>query len=178
MKELKGTQTEKNLEYAYSGESQARTKYDFFASAAKKEGYEQIAAIFAETALNEKEHAKLWFKALKGIGTTIENLLNAAAGENEEWVHMYAGFAKTAREEGFDELAKLFEGVAGVEKLHEERYRKLAANIKESKVFEREGKTAWFCRNCGNVVYGEKAPDLCPVCAHPKAHFEIKSENY
>ena len=175
--ELKGSQTEKNLWFAFAGESQARNKYDYFASKAKKDGYEQIAALFQETALNEKEHAKLWVKALKGIGSTEENLL-AAAGEHEEWTKMYKEFAATAKKEGFTELAKQLEGVAKIEKHHEERYRKLLKNIKKGEVWVRIGKNRWQCRNCGAIVVGKKAPDVCPVCAHPRAYFQIEAENY
>ena len=176
--ELKGSKTEKNLKAAFAGESQARNKYTYFASAARKEGYEQIAAIFEMTANNEKEHAKLWFKELKGIGSTLENLLAAAAGEHEEWTEMYRQFAKEAREEGFEELAKRFEGVAAIEKRHEERYRKLAANIEKGEVWVKVGENRWECRNCGHVYIGEKAPEVCPVCKHPQAYFEIEAENY
>ena len=177
--ELKGSQTEKNLQTAFAGESQARNKYTYFASKAKKDGYEQIAAIFEETANNEKEHAKMWFKLLNGgIGTTEENLKAAAEGENYEWTDMYDGFAKTAREEGFDAIAKLFEGVAAIEKHHEERYRKLLKNIEDSVVFSRDGDCVWQCSNCGHIVVGQKAPELCPVCAHPKSYFELHAENY
>ena len=176
--ELKGSKTEKNLLAAFAGESQARNKYTYFASAARKEGYEQIAAIFELTANNEKEHAKLWFKELKGIGSTLENLLAAAAGEHEEWTEMYKQFAKEAREEGFEELAKRFEGVAAIEKRHEERYRKLAANIEKGAVWVKVGENRWECRNCGHVYIGEKAPEVCPVCKHPQAYFEIEAENY
>ena len=176
--ELKGSKTEKNLLTAFAGESQARNKYTYFASAARKEGFEQIAAIFEMTANNEKEHAKLWFKELKGIGSTLENLLAAAAGEHEEWTEMYKQFAKEAREEGFEELAKRFEGVAAIEKRHEERYRKLAANIEKGEVWVKVGENRWECRNCGHVYIGEKAPEVCPVCKHPKAYFEIEADNY
>lgn len=178
-KALKGTQTEQNLYTAFAGEAQARTKYDYFASKAKKDGFEQIAAVFAETAANEKEHAKLWFKAL-GLndGDTYQNLLNAAAGENFEWTEMYSDFAKVAREEGFDEIANLFDGVAAVEKTHEERYRTFAKNIADKIVFVRPEVTVWRCRNCGAIVIGENAPEKCPVCAHPKAYFEIEKQNY
>ena len=176
--ELKGSKTEKNLLTAFAGESQARNKYTYFASAARKEGFEQIAAIFEMTANNEKEHAKLWFKELKGIGSTLENLLAAAAGEHEEWTEMYKQFAKEAREEGFEELAKRFEGVAAIEKRHEERYRKLAANIEKGEVWVKVGENRWECRNCGHVYIGEKAPEVCPVCKHPQAYFEIEAENY
>ena len=170
--ELKGTKTEANLWIAFAGESQARNKYDYYASKAKKEGYEQIAAIFQETALNEKEHAKLWFKALQGIGSTMENLVAAAAGENEEWTQMYAEMARTAEEEGFLALAAQFEGVAKIEKTHEERYLKLLDNLKKGE------KVMWFCRNCGHVEIGEEAPKVCPVCAHPQAYFQVKAMNY
>ena len=176
--ELKGSKTEKNLQTAFAGESQARNKYTYFSSAARKEGFEQIAAIFEMTANNEKEHAKLWFKELKGIGSTLENLLAAAAGEHEEWTEMYKQFAKEAREEGFEELAKRFEGVAAIEKRHEERYRKLAANIEKGEVWVKVGKNRWECRNCGHVYVGKKAPEVCPVCKHPQAYFEIEAENY
>jgi len=176
--ELKGSKTEKNLQTAFAGESQARNKYTYFASAARKEGYEQIAAIFEMTANNEKEHAKLWFKELKGIGSTLENLLAAAAGEHEEWTEMYKQFAEEARQEGFEELAKRFEGVAAIEKRHEERYRKLAANIEKGEVWVKVGEKRWECRNCGHVYIGEKAPEVCPVCKHPQAYFEIEAENY
>ena len=176
---LKGTKTEANLWIAFAGESQARNKYDYFASKAKKEGYEQIAAIFQETALNEKEHAKLWFKALEGIGTTEENLIAAAAaGENEEWTQMYAEMARTAEEEGFLALAAQFEGVAKIEKTHEERYLKLLENLKNGEVFKKGEKVMWFCRNCGHVEIGEEAPKVCPVCAHPQSFFEIRATNY
>ncbi len=178
MKELKGTQTELNLKEAFAGESQARNKYDFFASRAKKDGYEQIADFFTQTALNEKEHAKIWFKLLMGINSTPENLLAAAEGEMDEWVNMYAGFAKTAKEEGFDDIAKLFLGVAAIEKDHEERYRKLLSNIKDGSVFVKEDTIAWKCRNCGNVISDKKAPVECPVCAHPMAHYEMEMKNY
>ncbi|MCQ2166490.1 MAG: rubrerythrin family protein [Bacteroidales bacterium] len=172
-----GTQTEKNLEAAFAGESQARNKYTYFASKAKKEGYEQIAALFLETAENEKEHAKLWFKELGGIGTTAENLAAAAAGENFEWTDMYEGFAKTAEAEGFTELAARFRGVAAIEKRHEERYRALLKNVETAQVFEKSEVKVWECRNCGHIVVGTKAPEVCPVCAHPKAYFEIHKEN-
>jgi rubrerythrin len=173
-----GTQTEKNLEAAFAGESQARNKYTYFASKAKKEGYEQIAALFLKTAENEKEHAKMWFKELNGIGSTAENLAAAAAGENEEWTQMYAEFAKVAKEEGFNDIAFLFEGVARVEKEHEERYLKLLENVKEGKVFKAEEAVKWHCGNCGHVYEGEEAPQVCPVCAHPQSYFRIKAENY
>ena len=176
--ELKGSKTEANLWIAFAGESQARNKYDYYASKAKKEGYEQIAAIFQETALNEKEHAKLWFKALDGIGSTMENLVAAAAGENEEWTQMYAEMARTAEEEGFLALAAQFEGVAKIEKTHEERYLKLLENLKNGEVFKKGEKVMWFCRNCGHVEIGEEAPKVCPVCKHPQAYFQIKAQNY
>ena len=176
--ELKGSKTEANLWKAFAGESQARNKYDYYASKAKKEGYEQIAALFQETALNEKEHAKLWFKALGGIGDTAENLVAAAAGENEEWTRMYAEMARTAEEEGFLELAAQFEGVARIEKAHEERYLKLLENLKNGEVFKKDGKVLWFCRNCGHVELAEEAPAVCPVCRHPQSYFQIKAENY
>ena len=172
-----GTHTEKNLEVAFAGESQARNKYTFFASKAKKEGYEQIAALFLETADNEKEHAKLWFKELNGIGDTAHNLADAAAGENYEWTDMYEEFAKTAYEEGFHELAEKFRGVAAIEKRHEERYRALLKNVETAAVFERAEVKVWECRNCGHIVVGTKAPEECPVCKHPKAYFEIHKEN-
>ena len=180
MAELKGTKTEKNLMEAFAGESQARNKYTYFASKAKKEGYEQIAAIFLETADNEKEHAKLWFKLLNGgdIGSTKENLLSAAEGENFEWTDMYDRFAKEAREEGFDYIANLFEGVGKIEKEHEERYRKLLDNVENGLVFSKDGDKIWKCRNCGHICIGKEAPEICPVCAHPRAYFEIKAENY
>ena len=180
MRETKyaGTQTEKNLMAAFAGESEARNKYTYFASKAKKEGYEQIAALFLKTADNEKEHAKLWFKELNGIGDTAENLLSAAAGENYEWTDMYAGFAKTAEEEGFTELAAKFRAVAEIEKHHEERYRALLKNIETAQVFEKSEVKVWECRNCGHIVVGTKAPEVCPVCAHPQSFFEIHAENY
>lgn len=177
-KKYSGTQTEKNLEAAFAGESQARNKYTFFASKAKKEGFEQIAALFLETAENEKEHAKLWFKELNGIGDTAQNLAAAADGENYEWTDMYEGFAKTAEEEGFPELAARFRGVAAIEKRHEERYRALLKNVETATVFERSEVKVWECRNCGHIVVGTKAPEICPVCAHPQAYFEIHKENY
>jgi len=173
-----GTQTEKNLEAAFAGESQARNKYTYFASKAKKEGFEQIAALFEETANNEKEHAKLWFKELEGIGTTAQNLAAAAAGENYEWTDMYEGFAETAQKEGFPELAARFRAVAAVEKRHEERYRALLKNVETAQVFEKSEVKVWECRNCGHIVVGTKAPQICPVCAHPQAYFEIHKENY
>ena len=176
--ELKGSKTEANLMAAFAGESQARNKYTYFASKAKKEGYEQIAAIFEETAQNEKEHAKMWFKELGGIGSTAENLKAAADGENYEWTDMYAEFAKTDKEEGFDRIAYLFEAVGAIEKEHEERYKKLLENVEEGKVFEAGEVKIWKCRNCGHIVVGTKAPEVCPVCSHPKAFFEIKAENY
>ena len=178
--ELKGSKTEQNLMTAFAGESQARNKYTFFASQAKKDGYEQIATIFQETADNEKEHAKLWFKLLNGgsIGSTEENLKAAADGENYEWTDMYAEFAKTAKEEGFARIAYLFEEVGKIEKEHEERYLKLLENVKEGKVFEAGEVKIWKCRNCGHIVVGTSAPEVCPVCNHPKAFFEIKAENY
>ena len=173
-----GTQTEKNLEAAFAGESQARNKYTYFASIAKKEGYEQISALFLKTADNEKEHAKMWFKELQGIGTTPENLAAAADGENYEWTDMYEGFAKTAEEEGFKALAAKFRMVAAIEKAHEERYRKLLNNIEMSEVFAKSEVKIWECRNCGHIVVGTKAPQICPVCAHPQSFFEIREENY
>ncbi len=176
--ELKGTKTEKNLVFAFAGESQARNKYTYFASVAKKEGYEQIAALFLETAENEKEHAKLWLKHLGGIGDTAKNLAAAAAGENEEWTDMYKRFAEEARAEGFEAIAKQFEGVAAIEKHHEERYRKLLANIEKGEVYVKVGPNRWQCRNCGHIYIGEKAPEVCPVCAHPKSFFQIEAENY
>ncbi|MBP5788377.1 MAG: rubrerythrin family protein [Kiritimatiellae bacterium] len=176
--ELKGSKTAANLAFAFAGESQARNKYDYFASRAKKDGYEQIAAIFQETALNEKQHAKLWFTHLGGIGDTPANLLAAAAGEHEEWTDMYRRFAEEARAEGFDAIAAQFEGVAEIEKHHEERYRKLLANIESGEVWVRIGPNRWQCRNCGHVYVGEKAPEVCPVCAHPRAYFQVEPENY
>lgn len=176
--ELKGSRTEKNLMEAFAGESQARNKYTYFASVAKKEGYEQISAIFQHTADNEKEHAKMWFKALNGIGSTAENLLHAAEGENYEWTDMYAEFAKVAEEEGFTDLAEKFRLVGEIEKAHEERYRALLNNIEMQKVFEKSEETMWECRNCGHIVIGKKAPDVCPVCAHPRSYFEVRKENY
>ena len=178
MENLKGTKTEANLMAAFAGESQARNKYTYFASKAKKEGYNQIAEIFEETANNEKEHAKMWFKELSGIGSTPENLKAAADGENFEWTDMYDGFAKTAREEGFERIAKLFEGVAAIEKEHEERYRKLLKNIENDEVFKKGSVVIWQCANCGHIVVGTKAPEVCPVCNHPQAYFKIKAENY
>ncbi len=178
--ELKGSKTESNLMTAFSGESQARNKYTYFASKAKKEGYEQISAIFTETANNEKEHAKIWFKLLNGgeIGTTSENLKAAAEGENYEWTDMYKGFAETAREEGFDHIAYLFEEVAKIEKEHEERYLKLLGNVNDNLVFKKGEETVWICRNCGHVYVGEEAPKVCPVCAHPQSYFEKRCQNY
>lgn len=178
MKELKGTKTEQNLWAAFAGESQARNKYTYFASVAKKEGYEQIAAIFQKTADNEKEHAKLWFKALGELGDTAQNLLHAAEGENYEWTDMYAQFAKEAKEEGFDALAFQFAEVAKIEKAHEERYRALLNNVEMKKVFEKAEETMWECRNCGHLVIGKKAPEVCPVCVHPQSFFEVRKENY
>lgn len=173
-----GTKTEKNLMTAFSGESEARNKYTYFASKAKKDGFEQIASLFLKTADNEKEHAKMWFKELNGIGSTAENLVSAAEGENYEWTDMYAGFAKTAEEEGFPELAAKFRMVAAIEKSHEERYRALLHNVEAQEVFAKSEVKVWECRNCGHLVVGEKAPEICPVCAHPKAYFEIHAENY
>ena len=178
MSKYSGTQTEKNLEAAFAGESQARNKYTYFASRAKKDGFEQIAAIFEETANNEKEHAKLWFKELEGIGDTAQNLAAAADGENYEWTDMYEGFAKTAQEEGFPELAARFRMVAAIEKTHEERYRALLKNVETAKVFEKSEVKVWECRNCGHIVVGTKAPQICPVCAHPQSFFEVHKENY
>ena len=176
--ELKGSKTEKNLMTAFAGESQARNKYTYFASVAKKEGYEQIAAIFQKTADNEKEHAKMWFKALGELGDTAANLLAAAEGENYEWTDMYDTFATEAEEEGFTKLAYQFRAVAAIEKTHEERYRALLNNVEMQKVFENSEETMWECRNCGHLVMGKKAPELCPVCAHPKSYFEVRKENY
>ena len=178
MSKYDGTKTQKNLEAAFAGESEARNKYTYFASVAKKEGYEQIAALFLKTAENEKEHAKLWFKELEGIGNTAQNLTSAANGENYEWTDMYAGFAKTAEEEGFHELAAKFRLVAAIEKTHEERYRKLLSNVEMQQVFEKAEMTMWECRNCGHLVMGTKAPGVCPVCAHPQSYFEVRKENY
>ncbi|MCC8192654.1 MAG: rubrerythrin family protein [Ruminococcus sp.] len=180
MSELKGTKTEANLMAAFAGESQARNKYTYYASKAKKEGYQQIAAIFEETANNEKEHAKIWFKLLHDgdIPSTSENLEDAAAGENYEWTDMYATFAKEAKEEGFTKIAALFETVGKIEKEHEDRYRKLIANLENGLVFSKDGDAIWVCRNCGHIVIGPKAPEVCPVCAHPKAYFELKASNY
>ena len=178
--ELKGSQTEQNLMTAFAGESQARNKYTYYASKAKKDGYQQLAAVFEETANNEKEHAKIWFKLLHNgeIPTTEENLKDAAAGENYEWTDMYAGFAKTAREEGFDHIAYLFDEVGKIEKEHEKRYLALLENINKDRVFKRDEEHFWVCRNCGHIHYGVEAPEVCPVCAHPKAYFELRSENY
>ena len=173
-----GTKTEKNLWEAFAGESQARNKYTYFASVAKKAGYEQIAALFLKTADNEKEHAKLWFKELGELGTTEENLLHAAEGENFEWTDMYERMAREAEEEGFPELAARFRGVGAIEKAHEERYRKLLKNVEEKAVFEKSGVKVWECRNCGHIVVGTKAPEVCPVCAHPQSYFEVNAENY
>lgn len=178
MKDLKGTKTEKNLQSAFAGESQARNKYTYFASVAKKEGYEQIAALFLETADNEKEHAKLWLKKLSGIGNTLDNLKAAASGENSEWTGMYPQMAAEAREEGFEDIARLFEGVAMIEKEHEERYKQLFRNLEEGQVFKKDGKVYWKCRNCGHIHAGLEAPEACPVCAHPKAYFEVQNTNY
>ena len=180
MENIKGTKTEANLWAAFAGESQARNKYTYYASKAKKDGYEQIAALFAKTADNEKEHAKIWFKLLMGgeIPGTLDNLKDAASGENYEWTEMYAEFAKTAREEGFTRIAALFEMVAKVEKSHEDRYRKLAENIENEEVFAKADETVWECRNCGHLHVGKKAPGLCPVCAHPQAYFEVNEKNY
>ena len=180
MKELKGTQTEKNLQAAFAGESMARNKYTYYASKARKDGYEQIARLFEETANNEKEHAKIWFKLLHAgeVPSTEVNLLDAADGENYEWTDMYAKMAEEAKAEDFDQIAELFTRVAKIEKTHEERYRKLLSNIKDGLVFSREGDAVWMCYNCGHVVIGKKAPELCPVCKHPKAFFEIKADNY
>ena len=178
--ELKGSKTEQNLMAAFAGESQARNKYTYYASKAKKDGYEQIAALFLETAENEKEHAKMWFKELHDgkIPSTLENLNDAAEGENYEWTDMYDEFAKTAKEEGFDRIAFLFESVAAIEKEHEARYRKLIENIEGGLVFSKDGDTIWKCRNCGHIVIGKSAPEVCPVCAHPQSYSEVKAENY
>ena len=178
MASLKGTKTEKNLSEAFAGESQARNKYTYFASVAKKEGYEQIASIFLETAENEKEHAKLHFKKSNGIGSTIDNLKAAARGENFEWTDMYPRMAKEARDEGFEEIAVMFEGIARIEKEHEERYQKLLKNLEDGTVFKKDGKIYWKCRNCGHIHEGTEAPEECPVCAHPRAYFELLSKNY
>ena len=176
--ELKGSKTEKNLMTAFAGESEARNKYTYFASVAKKEGYEQISAIFLKTSENEKEHAKMWFKALGGLNDTAKNLLAAAEGENYEWTDMYATFAKEAEEEGFTALAEKFRRVGEIEKSHEERYRALLSNVEMQKVFEKSEQTMWECRNCGHLVMGKKAPEVCPVCAHPQSYFEVRAENY
>ena len=180
MSKYAGTKTEQNLKDAFAGESQARNKYTYYASKARKDGYEQIAAIFEETANNEKEHAKMWFKELHGgdIPTTAENLLDAAEGENYEWTDMYAEFAKVAHEEGFERIAFLFEGVAAIEKEHEERYRKLLKNVEDKLVFSKDGEAIWICRNCGHIVVGKEAPAVCPVCSHPQSFFELRKENY
>lgn len=173
-----GTQTEQNLRTAFSGESEARNKYTYFASKAKKDGFEQIAALFLKTAENEREHAKMWFKELNGIGTTAENLVSAAEGENYEWTDMYAGFAETAEKEGFPELAAKFRMVADIERTHEERYRALLHNVEAQEVFKKSEVKVWECRNCGHIVVGEKAPEICPVCNHPQAYFQLHAENY
>lgn len=178
MADFMESKTAKNLAFAFAGESQARNKYTYFASVARKEGYNQIAAIFEETAGNEKEHAKLWFKHLNGIGDTVANLEAAAAGEHEEWTSMYADFAKEAREEGYDDIAREFERVGAIEEHHEERYRKLVENIRKGEVFARVAPQKWICLNCGHVYIGEKAPEMCPTCKHPKAYFQIEAENY
>jgi len=180
MEKLKGTKTEENLRIAFAGESQARNKYSYYASKAKKDGYVQIAEIFEETANNEKEHAKIWFKLLNGgsVGSTIENLEDAASGENYEWTDMYAGFAVTAREEGLNDIADLFEKVGAIEKTHEERYRKLLANIQGGLVFSRDEDMIWECSNCGHIVIGKKAPEVCPVCQHPQSYFKVRANNY
>ncbi len=177
-KTLKGTKTEANLWEAFAGESMARNKYTYFASKAKKDGYEQMAELFLETAEQEKEHAKLWFKLIHGIGDTPSNLTDAAGGENDEWTDMYPRMAREAREEGFDEIARLFEGVAAIEKTHEEKYRKLLENIEKAIVFSRDGDAIWQCRNCGHIHIGKQAPGVCPVCNHPQAYFELKKDNY
>lgn len=178
MSKYSGTQTEKNLQAAFAGESQARNKYTYFASVAKKEGYEQISSLFTKTADNEKEHAKMWLKELQGIGNTAENLAAAADGENYEWTDMYENFAKTAEQEGFRDLAVKFRLVAAIEKAHEERYRALLHNVETATVFEKSEVKVWECRNCGHIIVGTKAPEICPVCAHPKSYFEVRSENY
>ena len=180
MKPLEGTKTEENLKTAFAGESQAFTKYNYYASKAKKDGYVQIGQLFEETAANEKEHAKIWFKLLHdgAVPSTEQNLADAAAGENYEWTDMYEGFAKEAREEGFDRIANLFLAVAAIEKAHEERYRKLLANVKEGVVFSKEGEMIWECSNCGHIVVGKKAPEVCPVCNHPQSYFRLRAENY
>ncbi len=177
-KELKGSKTEQNLWEAFAGESQARNKYTYYASKAKKDGYEQMAQLFQETADQEKEHAKIWFKLIHGIGNTIDNLKDAAQGEYDEWTDMYPRMAREAREEGFEEIAKLFEGVAAIEKVHEEKYKKLLENIEQGIVFSRDGDTVWQCRNCGHIHIGKQAPETCPVCNHPQAYFELKKDNY
>lgn len=177
-KDLKGTKTEANLWAAFAGESQARNKYTYYASKAKKEGFEQISELFTETANQEKEHAKLWFKLIHGISSTLDNLKDAAQGENDEWTDMYPRMAKEAREEGFNEIADLFEGVAAIEKVHEEKYKKLFENIEQKIVFSRDGDCIWQCRNCGHIHVGKEAPEVCPVCNHPQAYFELKKENY
>lgn len=177
--ELKGSKTEANLQAAFAGESMATNKYTYFASKAKKDGYQQIAAIFEETAANEREHAKMWYKLINGgIDSTLENLGHAAEGENYEWTDMYSEFAKVAREEGFEQIAVLFEGVAAIEKEHEERYRRLITNIEQGVVFSKDGDTIWQCRNCGHICIGKEAPEVCPVCAHPQSYFQVKAENY
>ena len=177
--ELKGSKTEANLQAAFAGESMATNKYTYFASKAKKDGYQQIAAIFEETAANEREHAKMWYKLINGgIDSTLENLGHAAEGENYEWTDMYSEFAKVARDEGFEQIAALFEGVAAIEKEHEERYRRLIANIEQGVVFSKDGDTIWQCRNCGHICIGKEAPEVCPVCAHPQSYFQVKAENY
>ena len=177
--ELKGSKTEANLQAAFAGESMATNKYTYFASKAKKDGYQQIAAIFEETAANEREHAKMWYKLINGgIDSTLENLGHAAEGENYEWTDMYSEFAKVAREEGFEQIAALFEGVAAIEKEHEERYRRLIDNIEQGVVFSKDGDTIWQCRNCGHICIGKEAPEVCPVCAHPQSYFQVKAENY
>lgn len=177
--ELKGSKTEANLQTAFAGESMATNKYTYFASKAKKDGYQQIAAIFEETAANEREHAKMWYKLINGgIDSTLENLGHAAEGENYEWTDMYSEFAKVAREEGFEQIAALFEGVAAIEKEHEERYRRLITNIEQGVVFSKDGDTIWQCRNCGHICIGKEAPEVCPVCAHPQSYFQVKAENY
>ena len=177
-KELKGSKTEQNLWEAFAGESQARNKYTYYASKAKKDGYEQMAQLFQETADQEKEHAKMWFKLIHGIGSTADNLKDAAQGEYDEWTDMYPRMAREAREEGFEEIAQLFEGVAAIEKVHEEKYKKLLENIEQGIVFSRDGDTIWQCRNCGHIYIGKQAPEICPVCNHPQAYFELKKDNY